>query len=243
MPVRRGLTAGSAALLALLVALTATVGLGPLAWLSGLACWVALVSVVARAGPTALGPADLVTLLRAVLACALAALVADSFLDQPVVGVLVGLAVLALLTDLVDGRVARRTGTVSPFGARFDGEVDAFLMLVLSVYVADAVHGWVLAIGLARYVFAAAGWVLPWMRAQLPPRYWRKVVTAVQGIVLTMATAAVLPAWLTTTTLVVALALLAESFGRDVLWLWHRRPARLERLTGGAIGGLHLPRP
>ena len=32
--------------------------------------------------------------------------------------------------------------------------------------------------------------------------------------------------WLTTAALVVALALLAESFGRDVLWLWHRRSPR-----------------
>ena len=46
------------------------------------------------------------------------------------------LAVVALALDAVDGRVARRTGTVSPFGARLDGEADAFLMLVLSVHVA-----------------------------------------------------------------------------------------------------------
>ncbi|HEX5861408.1 MAG TPA: CDP-alcohol phosphatidyltransferase family protein, partial [Nocardioides sp.] len=136
LTVRRGLTAGSAALLALLVVLSATVGLGTLAWIAGLACGVAVGLAVARAGPVTLGPADLITLLRAVLACALAALVADSFIDQPAVGVLVGLAVLALLTDAFDGRVARRTGTVSRFGARFDGEVDALLMLVLSVYVA-----------------------------------------------------------------------------------------------------------
>ena len=37
---------------------------------------------------------------------------------------------------------------------------------------------WVLAIGAARYAFLAAGWLLPWMREPLPPRHWRKVVTA-----------------------------------------------------------------
>ena len=52
---------------------------------------------------------------------------------------------------------------------------------------------WVLAIGAARYVFLAAGWLLPWMRAPLPPRYWRKVVAATQGITLTVAAADVLP--------------------------------------------------
>ena len=74
-----------------------------------------------------------------------------------------------------------------------------------------------LAIGAARYAFLAAGWLLPWMRAPLPPRYWRKVVAATQGIVLTVAAADVLPLALTQAALVAALALLGESFGRDVV--------------------------
>ena len=72
---------------------------------------------------------------------------------------------MALALDAVDGWVARRTGTVSALGARFDMEVDAFLILVLSGYVAPTLGGWVLAIGLMRYAFVAAGWVLPWLRA------------------------------------------------------------------------------
>ena len=232
---------GSAALVALLAALAATVGLGLFGWGMGLACGVVVTVAVARGGAGALGPADLITLLRAVLSCALAALVADSFFQAAAVATLVALAIVALVSDAVDGRVARRTRTVSTFGARFDGEVDAFLILVLSVYVADTVHGWVLAIGVARYAFAAAGWVLPWMRAQLPPRYWRKVVTATQGIVLTVAAADVTPLWVTTAALVVALALLTESFGRDVLWLWQRRSPERERL--GQARRFHVPRP
>ncbi len=82
-----------------------------------------------------------------------------------------------------------------------------------------------LAIGAARYVFVAAGWLLPWMRGSLPPRYWRKVVAATQGIVLAFAAADLLPRSWTVVALGVALALLAESFGRDVWWLWrHRQP-------------------
>jgi hypothetical protein len=57
------------------------------------------------------------------------------------------------------------------------------------------------------------------MRAQLPPRYWRKTVAAIQGITLTVAAADVLPRRGTEAALVVALALLTESFGRDVWWL------------------------
>ncbi|HEX2145623.1 MAG TPA: CDP-alcohol phosphatidyltransferase family protein, partial [Glycomyces sp.] len=60
-----------------------------------------------------LGPADLVTLSRATLACGLAALVVESFLTSPEVTAVIALAVPALALDAVDGRVARRTGTTS----------------------------------------------------------------------------------------------------------------------------------
>src|SRR5262249_15493914 len=127
--------------------------------------------------------------------------------------------------DAVDGWVARRTRTTGKLGAKFDGEVDAFLILVLSVYVARSAGAWVLAIGVARYAFLAAGWPPAWMRAPLPPRFWRKVVAATQGIVLTVAAAGVLAPALREAVLVVALILLSESFGRDVLWLWRNRGA------------------
>ena len=106
------------------------------------------------------------TLARAALVGGITALIVDSF-DRPVpVTLLVSLAAVALVLDAVDGRVARGTGTVSTLGARFDMEVDAFLILVLSVYVAPTVGGWVLIIGLARYLFVAASWLLPWLRAR-----------------------------------------------------------------------------
>lgn len=231
VPVRSGLAVGSAALVVLLAALGSTAGLGGIGWGVGLVCGLLTAAAVAHGGTGALGPADLVTLTRAVLACAVAALVADSLLQPVAVPVIVALAAIALLLDAVDGWVARRTRTVSAFGARFDGETDAFLILVLSVYVAGAIGGWVLVIGLARYAFAGAGWGLPWMRGTLPPRYWRKVVAATQGIVLTVVAAEVTPPWLTYAALVVALTLLTESFGRDVLWLWSHRSVERHRRT------------
>ncbi len=108
---------------------------------------------------------------------------------------------------------------MTEFGARFDMEVDAFLILVLSVIVATSFGWWVLLIGLARYLLLGAEQVWPWLQQPVPPRYWRKVVAAVQGIVLTVAVADVLPLAVMALALVVALVLLAESFGRDVLWL------------------------
>ena len=177
------------------------------------------------------------TLARATLAVGVAALAADSFTHDTPVALLVTLAAVALVLDAVDGWVARRTGTVTELGARFDGEVDAFLILALSVYVAPECGWWVLAIGAARYLFLAGEWLLPWMRAPLPPRRWRKLVAATQGIVLTVAAAAVLPLALTQALLLAALALLAASMGQCTWWLWRRRDAaqRGQLRTGIAV--------
>jgi phosphatidylglycerophosphate synthase len=136
---------------------------------------------------------------------------------------LVSLASIALALDAIDGWIARVTNTISELGARFDMEVDAFLLLVLSTYIAPAIGWWVLTIGLLRYAFIVAGWLLPWMRRTLPPRYWRKVVTAVAGIALVAAASTLVPAWASLAAVLVALALLLESFGRDTLWLIRRR--------------------
>ena len=135
------------------------------------------------------------------------------------------LAVVALALDAADGWVARRTGTASALGARFDGEVDAFLIAALSVYAAPTYGAWVLAIGAARYAFLAGEWLVPWMRAPLPPRRWRRVVAALQGVVLTVAAAELLPRALTQVLLAAALAALAVSFGECTWWLWRRRDA------------------
>ena len=213
----------------LLMVLAATVGLGGAGWLIGASCGM-VVNVALARGVTfhrakRLGPAVWVTLARATLVVGVAALTADSFIRPESVATLVTLAAVALALDWVDGQVARRTATESKLGAQLDGEVDAFLILALSVAVAPSAGVWVLAIGAARYAFLAAGWSLAWMRAALPRRDWRKTVTAVQGIVLTIAAADVLPRTVTRVALATALLLLAESFGRDVWWLWRRRHA------------------
>ncbi len=211
----------------LLAVLAVTVGLEPAGWVVGAGCGLAvgagLSRGLSRSAADRLGPADAVTLARAVLSCAVAALVADGFTRSVPVALLVTLAAVALVLDGVDGHVARRTGTSSELGARFDMEVDAFLILVLSVHVSRSIGAWVLAIGAARYAFVAAGWLLPWLRAPLPPRYWRKVVAATQGVVLVSVASALLPRTVALGAVVLALGLLTESFGRDVGWLWRRR--------------------
>jgi phosphatidylglycerophosphate synthase len=235
-----GPATGLIAQVLLLAVLQGTAGLGALGWAVGVACAVTMAAALARGlardPGERLGPASWVTLARATLAVGVTALVADSFTHGTPVALLVTLAAVALGLDAVDGWVARRTGIATALGARFDGEVDAFLILALSVYVAPAYGVWVLAIGAARYLFLAGEWLLPWMRAPLPPRRWRKLVAATQGIVLTVAAAGVLHLGLTRALLVAALALLAASMGECVWWLWRRRHAAHDQVPEGDVG-------
>ena len=185
--VRLGPIIGLIAQAALLAALDRAADLGPAGWAAGLVYLLTTAIVLTRAlraaGNPRFGPANWVTLTRASLVCPVTALTAQSLITPVPVALLVCVTTVALMLDAVDGQVARRTGTVTELGARFDMEVDAFLILVLSVCVAPQVGLWVLAIGAMRYVYVAASWLLPWLRARLFPRYWRKVVAAVQGII------------------------------------------------------------
>src|SRR5690348_11957860 len=165
---------GLAAEALLLAAVAATVGLGGVGWAAGAMCGmivsVTLARAIIRHSEKRLTLASWVTLGRATLAVAVAALAVDALARPTSPAPLVALATVALILDWVDGQVARRTATESRLGAQMDGEVDAFLILGLSVAVAPSAGAWVLAIGAARYAFLAAGWPAPWMRAQLPPR-------------------------------------------------------------------------
>ncbi|PRY35143.1 CDP-alcohol phosphatidyltransferase family protein [Umezawaea tangerina] len=215
--------AGSQVLL--LGVLDGTVGLNLVGWLAGLAyavaTWALLGGALQRSG-TALGPADRVTLARGVLVGAVTALVVDRAGEGVPTTLVVVFTAVALSLDFVDGQVARRTGTASPLGARFDMEVDAFLILVLSAHVALALGPWVLLIGLMRYVFVAASWAAPWLSADLPSSYARKTVAALQGVFLVVAASGLLPR--AEIVVGVALATLLWSFGRDTAWLYRNRP-------------------
>ncbi|SDP45701.1 Phosphoglycerol transferase MdoB [Nakamurella panacisegetis] len=233
--------AGLAGQLTVLGVLAGSTGLHGPGWTVGIACGLTTVIALARglirSGAAGPGPADGVTLVRAALVGGVAAMVADSFTRAVPTPALVLLAVAALVLDAVDGRVARRTGTVSAVGARFDMEVDAFAILALSVYDVRFVGAPVLLIGAARYLFVAAGWWWPWLRQPAPPRYWCKVVAAIQGIALTLVASGALPRPAAVVVVLLALTLLTESFGRDVLWLGrHRRPGSGRAQPGGASG-------
>jgi phosphatidylglycerophosphate synthase len=175
------------------------------------------------------GPADRVTLARTVLigGCATIAVLVltDALPDRP--WWLTVLVVPALGLDFVDGLVARRTGTSSDAGARLDMEMDAALLLILSIVATQSLGWWVLAIGAMRYAFVAASWVRPNLRHPLAFSSFRRVVAAVQGITLAAALVPVVPIPLARAAVAVSLALLLVSFTKDVL--------RLER--GGGTSG------
>ncbi|GHE77432.1 membrane protein [Amycolatopsis deserti] len=223
IPARQEQAVAACGLLVLLTVLAMTVGLHPIGWLAaaayGAGLWVLLDAALRRGGRSALGPADRVTLARATLVGGVVALVVTG-MSGPV---LVATAAVALTLDAVDGPVARRTGTVSPLGARFDMEVDAFLILVLCVPVALTMGPWVLLAGAMRYAFVAAGWFAPWLRGALAPSLARKAVAAAQGVALVVVIAGVLPPPAAVVVAGGALAALAWSFGRDVGTLWRSR--------------------
>jgi phosphatidylglycerophosphate synthase len=113
----------------------------------------------------------------------------------------------------------------SAFGARFDLEIDALLIQALAIlaWIWGKAGPWVLVSGLLRYVFVAAGWVLPWMRHPLPSSVRGKTICVVQIATLTIA---IVPAVEYPASAAIAgagLAVLVYSFAVDTLWLWRRR--------------------
>ncbi len=203
-----------------LATLAATVGLGRTSILAGSAVavvtWLLLEHGMRATGLDRLGPANSVTLVRAAAVAGVTALVVESWTSQVPVAALVTLSSVALVLDLVDGRLARARGSVTTLGAAFDMETDAFLILVLSVYVVPLVGAWVLLIGLARYLLLVATALRPWLGAPVPTRRWAKVVAAVQGVALVVVASDVLATRLDQVVLAAALGLLAESFAHQV---------------------------
>ncbi len=231
----RDLIAGLPLLLAVAFATQRLSGLPPAYVLQAVALYAVLAALVVRTAPAGLpgaglGAANRVTLGRATLVLPVAALAphADR-LDAPVYWWIVAASTAALILDGVDGWAARRTGSATAFGARFDMELDAFLMLALSalVWLGGRAGAWVLLIGALRYLFVAAGRALPALRAALPPSRRRKVVCVVEGAVLVSCLAPIVPAGAVGPAAAGALALLVYSFAVDVHWLVRHAPPQV----------------
>lgn len=167
-----------------------------------------------------LGPANRVTLGRAVLVALVAGtLAAPAWVQQHATWV-AAVAALALALDGVDGWVARRWRCSSAFGARFDMELDAFLILVLCVHLLamEKAGSWVLAIGAMRYAFVAAMRVWRWLDGPLPESRRRKLVCVWQVVSLLLCLLPAVEAQVAVPLLALALGLLTGSFAADVRW-------------------------
>jgi phosphatidylglycerophosphate synthase len=170
------------------------------------------------------------------LRVAITAMLAGYIIDAPTVALtadaptaefwwlISGAACIALALDGLDGYVARRRGECSDFGAQFDMETDAVLILVLSILVwqTGKTGVWVLIIGGMRYVFIAAGYVFPILTSSLPPSMRRKLVCVGQVVGLVLCLLPIIPGDAASFVAAIALAALTLSFTKDVITLTRR---------------------
>ncbi|WP_286903303.1 CDP-alcohol phosphatidyltransferase family protein [Vreelandella sedimenti] len=171
----------------------------------------------------ALGWANRVTLVRAVVV----ALVAGALAANAFVGAIwqwLAIAVIALLLDGIDGWIARRTKSHTRFGARFDMELDALLILLLCAGLLrlESLGLWVLLIGAMRYLFIAASWQLPWLSKPLFASFRRKAVCVWQVVALLLALTPLTSHLVASLLAISALISLLYSFGVDVWWLYRK---------------------
>jgi phosphatidylglycerophosphate synthase len=166
------------------------------------------------------GPANQLTTARAVVVALIASLIGEMGLS-PVASTAALAGVGALALDGLDGWTARRTRMTSPFGARFDVEIDALLIQALAILVWQ--HGkagwWVLFSGLIRYGFVAAGWLWPRMNRPLPPTSRGRLICFIQISALILAVTPAITPPVSTTIAALGLAALSWSFLVDTLRL------------------------
>jgi phosphatidylglycerophosphate synthase len=190
----------------------------------------AAIAIVARRSARAhhpfprLGPANQVTMVRALMVALIAALIGEATLPA-LARAAAAAAAIATVLDGVDGWLARRTRMASAFGARFDMETDALLIQVLAIlaWQYGKAGAWVLASGLLRYVFVAAGWRWPWLQQPLFPSVRRKAICVVQIAGLTLALLPEIAAPFSAAIAALSLAALSYSFLVDTVWLWRAR--------------------
>jgi phosphatidylglycerophosphate synthase len=179
------------------------------------------------------GAANQVTAARGALVALLIGLIGErTDTGVPTLATVVATAVAVL--DGVDGWLARRSHMTSSFGARFDMETDALLIMVLAALAWQFGKAgiWVLFSGLLRYAFVAAGIAVPWLRYPLPPSQRRKAVAVVQVIALILVIAPFVPAAAATAIAAVGLCALTLSFLKDIVWLFQN--AAQSRTTASA---------
>lgn len=173
-----------------------------------------------RLSAGAFGLANTVTLTRVMLTALLLGFAFETVTIEALWCCVV-VATLALVLDGVDGWLARRYSESNGFGARFDMETDAALMLVLAllVWLLDRAGAWIVLAGAMRYLFVGASLVVPRLGRPLPPSMRRKTACIVQLIALVVALGPIIPPTVAELVAATGLVFLSYSFARDVAWL------------------------
>ncbi|MEP3847996.1 MAG: CDP-alcohol phosphatidyltransferase family protein [Paracoccaceae bacterium] len=168
-----------------------------------------------------LGAANVVTTMRAGMIAFLASCIAQPDVLNAYGWFFFAVASLAFALDGVDGFLARRDGTATSYGARYDMEIDALFGAVLSLIVLSAgIAGpLVLILGFMRYIFVLAGYALPWLNGSLPESMRRKGVCVIQIAALIALICPVIPTSLQMTIMLTGTAALVWSFAIDTLRL------------------------
>ncbi len=211
---------GLALVLLVLVALGAEVLFGsfiiPVS-LFAVICFLGLRGLLHSYPHEVLGVCNAVTLCRA----ALVAVLAGALLAPAVEWPLFCIAVTAFALDGVDGWLARRSGLVSAFGARFDMETDAALgaILALVLLLAGTVGPEIIVLGFLRYIFVIAGILLPELQGDLPDSLRRKGICVVQIATLIILICPLTPEALLVPVAFAGAAALLYSFAVDTRYL------------------------
>jgi phosphatidylglycerophosphate synthase len=186
-------------------------------------------------GHARFGLANLITMVRAAITSVLGGFAAISAFSgesgEAALWLLCTILVLGLALDGIDGYCARYAGTVSRFGARFDMEVDALLILFLSATVAffDKAGPWIVLIGAMRYIFVCAQMMSARLRRELPDSMRRKAACVVQGVCLCIMLLPPVAPPVSSVIGAVALGILTWSFAADLVFLLRRREPAEER--------------
>jgi phosphatidylglycerophosphate synthase len=176
------------------------------------------------------GAANYLTLTRAALMALLAASLGEPVWYTAAFAAACAAGLMPML-DGFDGRLARRAGMQSAFGARFDVEIDSLHVLVMSglLWQFGKAGIWIWVGGVLRYAFVAAGWRLPWMAAELRPTLRGRVITIVHMTTVSIALAPFVPATVSMVATALSTAALVWSFAVDTGRLWRGEGAMMPR--------------
>jgi phosphatidylglycerophosphate synthase len=126
--------------------------------------------------------------------------------------------------DYVDGWVARRTGGTSAFGAHFDMETDALVVLVvdLELFLRGQHGAWILTTGLLRYAYVVCVALFPPRGGEMPRSSLGR--NAFGTLVVGLAVALALPGTVGTAGALVGTLAVTFSFARAFQWSYLVKP-------------------